>query len=154
VHCDVRPANIVIVGDAAVLVDWGCSCACGDNARGRGVAAYADARIFAPTTTSFSARPSQDVAGALYTWAAIACDAGCAAPWLALPPAAAAAHGPFTLADMPTRREAWLEGATARGDFPAPLAAALVTATTGAGADSVGIIACARAAVATVAAAT
>jgi hypothetical protein len=55
---------------------------------------------------------------------------------------------------MLTRREAWLADATARGDFPAPLTAALVAATTGAGAESVGIITCARAAVATAAAAT
>jgi len=133
VHCDVRPANIVIVGDAAVLVDWGCSCERGSEARGRGVAAFADARVFAPSTTTFAARPSQDVVGALLTWAAIACDVGCAAPWLA--PRAASPAGGSTVADMLARREAWLAAAAARGDIPALLVATLAAAATiGAGA--------------------
>jgi hypothetical protein len=150
VHCDVRPANIVVVGDAAVLVDWGCSVARGDEAVGRGVAAYADARVFAAATTSFAARPAQDVAGALYTWLAIACDAGCDAPWLALPPPAqleAGAPVPGVLA----RRAAWLAEAPTRGDvtesFAGALSAALAVKTAGAGTEEANVFALARAAV-------
>jgi len=80
-HCDVRPANVVLVGDAALLIDWGSAAvAPREDAAGRGVAAYADARVF--SQGSFVARPSQDAAGALYTWLAIAMGAGCEAPWL------------------------------------------------------------------------
>jgi hypothetical protein len=79
VHCDVRPSNMVWAGGGAVLVDWGSSVPLGAGARGRGVAAFADARVFAGG--AFKARPAQDAAGALYTWLAIAFDAGCAAPW-------------------------------------------------------------------------
>jgi hypothetical protein len=149
VHCDVRPANIVVVGDAAMLVDWGCSCVRGAEAHSRGVAAFADARVFSPDTTSFKARPAQDVAGALLTWAAVACDAGCSAPWLA-PRAAAPAGGGSTVADMLARREAWLAAATERGDIPMPLLVALAAAAkTGAGAGAgAGLFALARAAIA------
>ena len=39
IHCDVRPSNVVVAaGGAALLVDWGSSCACGTEVRGRGVA--------------------------------------------------------------------------------------------------------------------
>ena len=153
VHCDVRPANIVVVGGAAMLVDWGCSCARGAEGRGRGVAAFADSRVFSPdTASSFAARPAQDVAGALLTWVAVACDAGCSAPWLA--PRAAAptggGGGSSTVADMLARREAWLAAAAERGDVPASLLAALASAAkTGAGEDAdAGIFALARAAIA------
>jgi hypothetical protein len=150
VHCDVRPANIVVVGDAATLVDWGCSCACGAEARGRGVAAFADARVFGAATTHFAARSAQDVAGALLTWAAVACDAGCDAPWLARR-AAAPAGGGSTVADMLANREAWLATAAERGDTPALLVSALAAASTmraDASAEAVaGIFARARAAI-------
>ena len=149
VHCDVRPANIVVVGGAAVLVDWGCSVARGAEARGRGVVAYADARVFAATTTSFAARPAQDIAGALYTWIAIACDAGCAAPWLGALPAQPIAQleSTTTVKGVLARRAVWLTAAAARGDLTAAFVAALVAATTGAGADAVDILASARAAI-------
>ena len=80
IHCDVRPLNVVVVGDSPMLVDWGSSRSCGVEARGCGVAAYALENIF--SQQSFSARPAQDVAGVLYTWLCIAFDGGCVAPWL------------------------------------------------------------------------
>lgn len=149
VHCDVRPANIVVVDDLAVLVDWGCSCARDTDARGRGVPAYADARIFAPATTSFKARPVQDVAGALYTWLAIACDAGCVAPWLALPaaPAGAQLEAGTPVPGVLERRAAWIAAAPERGDVTGPFMAALAAATTGKGADDASVFARARAAI-------
>ena len=145
VHCDVRPANIVVVGDAAALVDWGCSCAPGEQARGRGVAAFSDARVFAHGQASFPARPAQDVAGALFSWLAIACDAGCAAPWQA--PTHAPPEVRSTVHDVLARRAAWLAAAAERGDISALFVDALAAATAGAGEDFSGILALARAAV-------
>ncbi len=59
VHCDVRPANIVMGrnGDA-YLVDWGLSCARGTNATRCGVAAYA-----APVSPSLLGRVSPSLLG-------------------------------------------------------------------------------------------
>ena len=79
VHCDVRPANIVIEGDAAVLIDWGSSCALGSNAKNSGVPAYAAIGVFRQATCV--AHPSLDVAGALYSWLSIAFGPECVAPW-------------------------------------------------------------------------
>jgi serine/threonine protein kinase len=80
VHCDVRPSNIVVVEDKAMLADWGSSRAVDDKAAGCGVAAYASAKVF--EQTSYPARPLQDIAGALFTWIAIAFSDSCTAPWL------------------------------------------------------------------------
>ena len=79
VHCDVRPSNIVVVGDAAMLVDWGVSCSRGARLKSRGVAAFADRRIFDRDGTV--AQTSLDVTAALFTWLAIAFGCGCDAPW-------------------------------------------------------------------------
>jgi hypothetical protein len=106
IHCDVRPSNVVVIGEsgaAVLVVDWGSSCEVGANAARRGVAAFADARIFARDT--FSARPAQDVTGALYTWLAVAYDGGCAAPWLG--GAGALASGDD--GDLVVARARWLE---------------------------------------------
>ena len=46
----------------------------------RGVPAFANSCVF--SQSSYKARPAQDVAGALYTWLAIAFDGACAPPWL------------------------------------------------------------------------
>lgn len=81
VHCDVRPPNIVIVGDEAVLVDWGLAVRRGGRACGRSVPAFAASGVFLQHT--YAARPSQDVIGALLTWVAIAHGTGCAPPWAA-----------------------------------------------------------------------
>lgn len=78
-HCDVRPANFVIEGDAAVLIDWGSSCALGSNAKNSGVPAYAAIGVFWRATCV--AHPSLDVAGALYSWLSIAFGPECVAPW-------------------------------------------------------------------------
>jgi hypothetical protein len=80
IHCDVRPSNVVIVNDEAMLVDWGSSRKRREESAGVGVAAFADSRVFEQTT--YTARPTQDIFGALYTWLAIAFDIECAAPWL------------------------------------------------------------------------
>ena len=79
IHCDVRPSNVVIVKDKAMLVDWGSSRKRGEDSHGVGVTAFADSRVFEQKT--YNARPTQDIFGALYTWLAIAFDIECAAPW-------------------------------------------------------------------------
>ena len=81
IHCDVRPSNVVIVNDEAMLVDWGSSRKSGEESAGVGVAAFADSRVFEQKT--YTARPTQDIFGALYTWLAIAFGIECTAPWLA-----------------------------------------------------------------------
>lgn len=80
-HCDVRPANVVIVNNAAVLIDWGSSCHLGENSVARGVPAYASAKVFGQG--SCVAHPAQDVAAALYTWLSVAFGTDCVAPWAA-----------------------------------------------------------------------
>jgi hypothetical protein len=79
VHCDVRPSNIVVVHEGAMLVDWGISRSIDDEASGCGVAAYADKRVFLQGT--YQARPVQDVIGALLTWLCVAHSELCDAPW-------------------------------------------------------------------------
>jgi hypothetical protein len=69
-HCDVRPANIVLKDGAVYLVDWGLSRKERDNARSQGVAAYAAPGVFTNKST-YTARPAMDVCGALCTWIAI-----------------------------------------------------------------------------------
>jgi hypothetical protein len=106
-------------------------------------------RVFS-SATSFTARPAQDVAGALYTWLAIAFDAGCAAPWLApprAPTAAAQLDTSATTADVITRRNAWLAAAVESGDVTTAFTAALAAATTGMGTGVDSIFAKARAAI-------
>jgi hypothetical protein len=62
-----------------MLMDWGISRASGEEARGCGVAAYADKRVFLQGT--YQARPAQDVYGALLTWLCVAHSENCNAPW-------------------------------------------------------------------------
>jgi len=102
VHCDVRPPNVVVVGGAAMLVDWGLAVRAGADARRRGVPAFAANRAF--TQTSYVARPAQDALGALLTWVAVAHGAACAAPW-------AAAGGAFVDDEAVfAARKVWLRG--------------------------------------------
>jgi hypothetical protein len=116
VHCDVRPSNIVVFEECAVLVDWGLSCAASTTISGRGVAAFADERVF--QQGSYSARPAADIAGALYSWLAIAFDGACGAPWIA-PPFAA------TDGEMFEDRRAWLHARAGRDSTVRRIAAAL-----------------------------
>jgi serine/threonine protein kinase len=98
VHCDVRPSNIVVVpGAGAMLVDWGISRAVGAEARGCGVAAYADRRVF--EQGKYQARAVQDVIGALLTWLCVAHSELCDAPWCT--------SGP--LEAVFAARQAWME---------------------------------------------
>jgi hypothetical protein len=88
VHCDVRPANIVMGrnGDA-YLVDWGLSCARGTSALRCGVAAYAAPNVFG--CRPYDAQPAMDVCGALCTWIAIVHGgAAVEVPWITQPVAA------------------------------------------------------------------
>ena len=78
IHCDVRPSNIVVANGAAALIDWGIAVKEGVAIKGRGVVAYADARIF---TAGICARPHLDAVAALYTWLSISCGHNCEAPW-------------------------------------------------------------------------
>ena len=94
VHCDVRPANVVVepprAGDAPgapprfLLVDWGLCARAGENVAGRGVPAYAPAAVFAQNTCAAHAR--QDFAAVAHTWLTVAHGSdACAAPWATLP---------------------------------------------------------------------
>jgi hypothetical protein len=69
VHCDVRPANVVLADGIAYLVDWGASHKRGEEAARHGVPAYAAPGVF--TQASYVARAAMDVCGALCTWIAI-----------------------------------------------------------------------------------
>ena len=77
VHCDVRPLNVVVVGDSPMLVDsgsgWGSSRPVGTTASGSGVAAYSSQRVLEAGSCNAQARPAQpeDIAGpgrALAPW--------------------------------------------------------------------------------------
>jgi hypothetical protein len=81
VHCDVRPSNIIIAEEGAVLIDWGHSRNIGDDAIHSGVVAYSDARMHTNVST-YAARPDGDLFGLIYTWFSIACNSACEAPWL------------------------------------------------------------------------
>jgi len=80
IHCDVRPSNVAFALGKALLIDWGSSSKMGTDVHRRGVAAYADERIF--SQSSYSARRAQDAAGALFTFLAVAFGRECYAPWL------------------------------------------------------------------------
>ncbi len=116
VHCDVRPSNVVVVRGNAMLVDWGISRASGEEARGCGVAAYADRRVF--EQGEYKARPAQDVIGALLTWLCVAHSEQCDAPW----PTNGALHS------MLDGRAAWLERRSGEDATVARVAAALRSA--------------------------
>ena len=79
VHCDVRPANVVVVAGEVMLVDWGCVVAAGTRVQQCGVAAFVDARVF--TKSGLRARTHLDVLAALYTWLTIVYGDGSIAPW-------------------------------------------------------------------------
>ena len=81
VHCDVRPSNVVVAAPhGACLVDWGAAHTPGAALSYRGVAAFADERIF--SARGVAARPHVDALAALYTWLAVALGRRCTAPWL------------------------------------------------------------------------
>jgi hypothetical protein len=72
IHCDVRPANIVIDGHGEVyLVDWGVSREHGTPAASIGVRAYAVPGVFDNSESKYAASAAMDVYGALCTWIAI-----------------------------------------------------------------------------------
>ena len=93
VHCDVRPANLVVLeaveggvahDGSVMLVDWGLSVNLGEGAAQRGTPAFAAAAVF--TQGSFVARARMDLIAAAHTWLAVAHGSdACAAPWAASP---------------------------------------------------------------------
>jgi hypothetical protein len=132
VHCDVRPANVVVepprAGDAPsapprfLLVDWGLCARAGEDVAGRGVPAYAAAAVFAQNVCAAHAR--LDVAAVAHTWLAVAHGSeACAAPWVARPLEPAdetLARRAVWLADQPREAEAVakLIGVGARAAVP------------------------------------
>jgi len=103
IHCDVRPANIVMVAGLAVLVDWGSATGTGSESRCHGVLAFSDRRVFEQST--YKARPAQDAMGLLYSWLAIAFGEGCCSPWGLMPRRAAGEGAEVSLEVL---RESWL----------------------------------------------
>jgi serine/threonine protein kinase len=81
VHCDVRPANIVVAGQGAVLVDWGIARAVGAPLESAGVEDFCDERIW--RDRGVSARPHHDALAALFTWIVIAFGGDGGVPWTA-----------------------------------------------------------------------
>jgi Ser/Thr protein kinase RdoA (MazF antagonist) len=79
-HCDVRPANVAVVEDRAMLIDWGSARRVGDGLLRSGVEAFTDARVW--SDRGVDARPHHDALAALYTWLAVAFGDDGAAPWL------------------------------------------------------------------------
>jgi len=83
VHCDVRPANVVVVAGRALLIDWGLAQRAGAPAPPRCVVAFADRYLLGAEDAP--AAPRVDALAALFTWCAVAFGGdACAAPWLAL----------------------------------------------------------------------
>jgi hypothetical protein len=94
VHCDVRPANVVVEPPRAdevpgapprfLLVDWGLCADAGTDVVNRGVAAFAASAVFEQSSCVAHAR--LDLAAVAYTWLAVAHGSdACAAPWAAPP---------------------------------------------------------------------
>ena len=90
VHCDVRPANLVVVAEAGaeeervLLVDWGLCLKPGAGAAGRGTPAFGASALF--QQTSCQVRAQHDLTALAHTWIAIAHGSdACAAPWVAAP---------------------------------------------------------------------
>ena len=105
VHCDVRPANLVVVAEAGaeeervLLVDWGLCVEPGAGAAGRGTPAFGASALF--QQTSCRARAQHDLTALAHTWIAIAHGSDvCAAPWVAAPLE--------PLEDTLARRSEWL----------------------------------------------
>ena len=106
VHCDVRPANLVVVAEAGaeeervLLVDWGLCVEPGAGAAGRGTPAFGASALF--QQTSCRARAQHDLTALAHTWIAIAHGSDvCAAPWVAAPLE--------PLEDTLARRSEWLQ---------------------------------------------
>lgn len=113
-HCDVRPANIIVAAGRAVLVDWGAVAAEGAHICCRGVAAFAGERVF--SAAGVAARPRLDALATLYTSLAIVRGTGCAPPWGQCPGDGPGRFGP---------RRRWLAACAAGG---CPRAAAVARA--------------------------
>jgi hypothetical protein len=106
IHCDVRPANIVVVGGDSdgdvggsgsggaggggrgaeggglrfLLIDWGACIDAGTNTAGRGVPAFAPSEVY--TQHTYEARPALDLTALAHTWLAIAYGThDASAPW-------------------------------------------------------------------------
>lgn len=103
VHCDVRPANLLVVTDGSLrilLADWGLCKRVGENTANCGVAAYAASHVFG--RNGCLAQPQLDLAGAAYTWLSIAFGGeGCIAPW--------AKRHPEPAFVTVSRRDEWLQ---------------------------------------------
>ena len=113
-HCDVRPGNVVVgKDDAVLLIDWGLACPAGKRIARRGVAAFADSRVFV-AAACVAAAPALDALAALHTWLAIACGDGGAPPW--------ARAGAGADDEVVEARRSWLEE-TARDSGDARVAA-------------------------------
>ena len=104
IHCDVRPANMVMVQGRAVLVDWGSAVDKGGSGHCHGVPSFSDSRVF--DAGSYKARPEQDALGLLYSWLAIAFDGGCCAPWGLWPRRAAGQGAEVSVKEL---RVAWIK---------------------------------------------
>jgi len=115
IHCDVRPANIVVVGgDGArfLLIDWGICVDAGTDVVSRGVPAFAPAALF--EQRSYDARAALDLVALAHTWLAVAYGSrDASAPWVTKPDE--------SIADTLARRVEWLHEHAREAAAVAPL---------------------------------
>ena len=119
IHCDVRPANIIVVhgddlggGERVLLIDWGACVDARTNVVCRGVPAFSPSELY--LQSSYAARPALDLAALAHTWLAVAYGSeDASAPWVAaaLEPPEKTLH----------RRAMWLKEHTHEAAVVAPL---------------------------------
>jgi hypothetical protein len=119
IHCDVRPSNVVMADDKAVLVDWDVSRRAGESLCCVGVAAYADERVF--SEAGCRAQPAVDMRALAFLWLSIAMGCAGRAPWLQQP--GSCSWDEFSVLEA---RSAWLEGDVAAEEAKACARAAAV----------------------------
>ena len=129
-HCDVRPSNIVLVGERAeaVLIDWGLGSIAAEVRKRKtlfGVPAFmADDLVKLgdmPQSTEWQPTPQHDMCALVYTCAAIAGSVGAVSPW------GAGFVGCASSAALLRVRRRWLHDhlLPKRGELPLSMQAAL-----------------------------
>jgi hypothetical protein len=82
VHCNVRPANVMVTPRGAMLVNWGAACSMAEKEAAWCCSPAYSAEAMLGREAPL-AQPALDGVGALCTWLAVAFGPGCTAPWLA-----------------------------------------------------------------------
>lgn len=80
-HCDIRPDNVIVSRNEALLIDWGIARSFDAKGYDAGVAAYAADGIVSETTSD-KKRVGYDLTSVAYLWISIAFSVDCHAPWI------------------------------------------------------------------------